>query len=427
MRQEELTDFLKEAVSPFHSVEAAARRLCGRGFEELHYEDVWALAPGGKYVMRHHGTTAFAFTVGEDYRPGGMLRMAAAHTDYPCLRMKHNADFVTNGYAQANVEVYGGPILNTWFDRPLGIAGRVAVRSGDVFAPQIRLYRSGQPVMTVPNLAIHMNREVNQGVAVNNQVDLMPVLDMLSEEEKQPDYFLSFLAEELGVEKADILDFELSTFCMDEPQYIGPGQSLLSASGLDNQTSVAALVSALSAGERRDGINLIALFDHEEIGNRSKQGAASILLYDLVRRILGSLGCSAEDTDRSLYAAMLLSVDVAQALHPNHKEKMDITNQPVLGKGFCIKEACSQAYATDAEAISILRQICDSRKIPYQCFVNRSDVRGGGTLGSAASALVPVRTVDIGIPLLAMHSARELMGAADYDALCDGISAFFTV
>ena len=333
---------------------------------------------------------------------------------------------MTDRYAQVNVEVYGGPILNTWFDRPLGIAGRVIVRSKDVFAPKTMLYRSGRPVLIIPNLAIHMNREVNKGVAINNQVDLMPVADMLPEEQQSTDYFLSFLAEELAVKKEDILDFELNTYCVEEPAYVGIKETLLSSPRLDNQTSVAALLAAIVEGTRTDGINLIALFDNEEIGNTSKQGAASILLHDMVKRIYRSLGCSEEETDCAMYGGMLLSVDVAHALHPNHKEKMDITNHPVRGDGFCIKEACSQSYATDAKAIGILRQLCDQNKIAYQRFVNRSDVRGGGTLGSVASTLFPVRTVDIGIPLLSMHSARELMGRTDFDALASAVTAYFS-
>ena len=190
--------------------------------------------------------------------------------------------------------------------------------------------------------------------------------------------------------------------------------------------ALAALLAAIVEGTRTDGINLIALFDNEEIGNTSKQGAASILLHDMVKRIYRSLGCSEEETDCAMYGGMLLSVDVAHALHPNHKEKMDITNHPVLGDGFCIKEACSQSYATDAKAIGILRQLCDQNKIAYQRFVNRSDVRGGGTLGSVASTLFPVRTVDIGIPLLSMHSARELMGRTDFDALASAVTAYFS-
>lgn len=253
----------------------------------------------------------------------------------------------------------------------------------------------------------------------------MPILDVLPKEETSTDYFLTFLAEELAVDKEDILDFELNTYCMEEPAYVGIRDTFLSSPRLDNQTSVAALLQALMQGERADGINLIALFDHEEIGNTSKQGAASILLHDMTRRILRSMGADEEEIERILYASMLLSVDVAHGLHPNHKGKMDITNHPVLGSGFCIKEACSQSYATDAEAVAILRQICDKNGIAYQRFVNRSDVRGGGTLGSVASTLMPVKTVDIGIPLLAMHSARELMGSVDMDALAGAVKMFF--
>ena len=321
MKESFLIDVLKKGVSPFHCVEAAMQTLEESGFEELEYARPWNLKKGKAYMMNHHGTTLYAFTVGENFRADAMLRMAAAHTDYPYLRIKPNADFVTDRYAQVNVEVYGGPILNTWFDRPLGIAGRVIVRSGDVFAPKTMLYRSGRPVLIIPNLAIHMNREVNKGVAINNQVDLMPVADMLPEEQQSTDYFLSFLAEELAVKKEDILDFELNTYCVEEPAYVGIKETLLSSPRLDNQTSVAALLAAIVEGTRTDGINLIALFDNEEIGNTSKQGAASILLHDMVKRIYRSLGCSEEETDCAMYAGMLLSVDVAHALHPNHRRK----------------------------------------------------------------------------------------------------------
>lgn len=423
--QEKLIEMLKCGVTPFGCVKESLRRLKEAGFIELSYADVWKLEKGKRYVMNHHDTALFAFTVGEQYDSAQMFRMAAAHTDYPCLRIKPNADFQTDAYAQVNVEVYGGPILNTWLDRPLGIAGRVVLRSEDVFAPKIVFYRSKKPLLTIPNLAIHMNRDVNSGVELNRQTDLMPVLDMIPKEQKETDYFLGYLAKELHADKKDILDFELSLYCMEEPCYIGANDTLLSSPRLDNQTSVSALVSAIIDAERKEGINLIALFDHEEIGNTSKQGAASILLHDMARRILKCLGADEEAVERAMYQAMLLSVDVAHGLHPNKQAKMDITNHPVLGKGFCIKEACSQSYATDAEAVAILCQICDSRNIPYQRFVNRSDIRGGGTLGSVASTLFPVKTVDIGIPLLAMHSARELMGAADIDSLKDAVGAFF--
>ena len=425
--QNQLFDILKAGVTPFHCVDKCEQILLENGFESIQYEEKWKLEKGGKYVLKHHGTTLFAFTVGKDFASADMLRMAAAHTDYPCMRIKPNADFITNQYAQVNVEVYGGPILNTWFDRPLGVAGRVALRSDNPFEPNMVLYRSKKAILTIPNLAIHMNREVNKGVEINNQVDLMPVLDMISDEQKDTKYFLSFLAKELGVEEQEILDFELCLFDMEDPSYIGICDTLISSPRLDNLTSVSALVSALIDGEREKGINLIALFDHEEIGNTSKQGAASIFLHDMTKRILYNLGESEEEAERSIYKSMLLSVDVAHGLHPNKAGKMDIINKPVLGKGFCIKQASSQSYATDAEAIGILCQICDSQNIPYQRFVNRSDVRGGGTLGSIASTLLPVKTVDLGIPLLAMHSVRELMGAADIYSLKDAITAYFSL
>lgn len=427
IEQNFLIDFLKEAVSPFQCVQAAMQRLREAGFVELSYEQPWKLENGGNYMVNHHGTTLFAFSVGEHYRTGDTLRMAAAHTDYPCLRIKPNADFTTESYAQVNVEVYGGPILNTWFDRPLGVAGRVALKSDDLFKPRMVLFRSEKPVLTIPNLAIHMNREVNKGVELNPQVDLMPIADLLPKEAQSSDYFLTFLAEGLGVDKEEILDYELNTYCVEEPMYIGPKDTLLSSPRLDNQTSVTALLWAVIHAKREDGINLIALFDNEEIGNTGKQGASSILLHDLAGRILRNLGAEAEETDRGMYGAMLLSVDVAHGLHPNHKGKMDITNHPVLGRGFCIKEACSQSYATDAQAIAILCQICEKYQIPYQRFVNRSDVRGGGTLGSAASSLFPVKTVDMGVPVLAMHSARELMGRGDMEALTAALEKYFSV
>ena len=237
---------------------------------------------------------------------------------------------MTNRYAQVNIEVYGGAILNTWLDRPLGVAGRVAVRGNDPFVPEMKYFASEKNLLTIPNLAIHMNREVNKGVELNKQIDMIPVAGLLAEEEKNADYFLSFLAKELSVAKEDILDFELSVYCKEQPEYVGVADDFISSPRLDNLTSCAALVSGILDAERKDGINLIALFDHEEIGSRSKQGAGSILLHDMLLRILAECGAK-ESAQELLYQSMLLSVDVAHGLHPNQAGKMDITNKPVLG------------------------------------------------------------------------------------------------
>lgn len=423
-----LFDLLKKGVSPVQAVRACEERLAAAGFSKIDYKDEWKLKKGGRYYVDHHDTTLFAFTVGNDWTRNDVpqIRIAAAHTDFPCLRIKPSADVAAHGYAQVNIEVYGGAILNTWLDRPLGIAGRVAVRGENPFAPSVREFVSDKNLLTIPNLAIHMNREVNKGVELNKQVDMLPVLALIPQEEKTADYFLTFLAKELSVEKEDILDFELTVYCKEEPQYIGLNDDFISSPRLDNLNSCSALVSAIIDGERAEGLNLIALFDHEEIGSRTKQGAGSILLHDMLIRILKALGRETT-VERDLYESMILSVDVAHGLHPNQAGKMDITNKPVLGKGFCIKEASSQSYATDCEAIAIIQQICERKQIPYQKFVNRSDMPGGGTLGSIASALLPVKTVDVGIPLLAMHSARELMGSEDQQALKDLVEAYFSL
>ena len=271
-----LFDLLKEGVSPAHVVKSCEKRLEDTGFEKIAYEKEWNLKAGGRYYVDHHDTTLFAFTIPEDEmkkeeKPA--VRIAAAHTDFPCLRIKPSCDVVTNRYAQVNIEVYGGAILNTWLDRPLGVAGRVAVRGNDPFVPEMKYFASEKNLLTIPNLAIHMNREVNKGVELNKQIDMIPVAGLLAEEEKNADYFLSFLAKELSVAKEDILDFELSVYCKEQPEYVGVADDFISSPRLDNLTSCAALVSGILDAERKDGINLIALFDHEEIGSRSKQGA----------------------------------------------------------------------------------------------------------------------------------------------------------
>ena len=419
-----LFDLLEKGVSPSHAVTVCEERLAQEGFEKLDYGKAWNLELGKKYYVNHHETTLFAFTLPKEWgKKEPAVRIAAAHTDFPCLRIKPMCDMKNNGYAQLNIEVYGGAILNTWLDRPLGIAGRVAVCSEDVFQPQVCSFVSKKNI-TIPNLAIHMNREVKKGVELNKQTELLPIVGLLGEEQNSA-YFLEFMASELGVAKEDILDYELTVFCDEKPQFVGLNDELLSAPRLDNLNSCAALVSAIISSERVDGMNVIALFDHEEIGSRSKQGAASILLHDMLHRILKEVG--KEQPEAVLYNSMILSVDVAHALHPNYAGKMDPTNKPILGKGFCIKEACSQSYATDCETVSIVEQICRAANISYQKFVNRSDAMGGGTLGSIASALLPVKTVDVGIPLLAMHSARELMAVKDQQNLVDLVTAYFSL
>ncbi len=424
---QKLFRLLEKGTSPVMVVREAASQLEEAGFEELSFRKGWGLTERGKYYVKHHDTTLFAFTIGAWAEFRDAIRIGAAHTDFPCLRVKPNPDICAGGYCQVNVEVYGGAILNTWLDRPLSISGRVAVRGEDVMHPKMRYLSVEKPLLAIPNLAIHMNREVNKGVELNKQTDMLPILGLLGENMAEGKALMEFLAKELQEKLEDILDFELWVYCMEKPKVVGIGDGLVLSPRLDNLTSVQALLTGLINGERNKGLNVAALFDHEEIGSRTKQGAGSLLLLNLLEKINASLGKSVEQAQESLYDALFLSVDVAHGSHPNQMGKMDITNKPVLGRGFCLKEAASQSYATDCEAIAIVEQICQKQAIPYQKFVNRSDMQGGGTLGAIASSILPVRTVDIGVPLLAMHSAVETMGAADMEALTEFITAFYQI
>lgn len=424
---EKLLQLLKAGTSAIMVVKEAEQQLKEAGFEELRFSNTWGLTEGGKYYMKHHDTTLLAFTVGQQVEFQEGFKIAAAHTDFPCLRIKPNPDVATSGYAQVNVEVYGGAILNTWLDRPLSISGRIAVKSNDVMHPEMHYIDIKRPLMTIPNLAIHMNREVNKGVELNRQTDMLPIVGLLEKELNEKQAFLKFLAKEESVAVEDILDYELWVYCMQEPVTFGMNEELILSPRLDNLTSVQALLTGIIEGKQKKGINAIALFDHEEIGSKTKQGAGSLLLLNVLEKICDSFGKTTAQTKESIYESFLLSVDVAHGLHPNNAGKMDITNKPVLGGGLCIKEACSQSYATDCEAVAVVEQICQKAGVAYQKFVNRSDMAGGGTLGSIASSIIPIPTVDVGIPLLAMHSAAETMGKKDMESLTGLVREFFSL
>ncbi len=424
--EEKLFHLVEKGTSAVMVVQEAARQLKEAGFEELSFSTGWGLTENGRYYVRHHDTALFAFTIGARAEFRKAVRIGAAHTDFPCLRIKPNPDISAGGYGQVNVEVYGGAILNTWLDRPLSISGRVALQSEDVLHPEIRYLSVERPLLVIPNLAIHMNREVNKGLELNKQTDMLPILGLIDENLKEQKMLMDFLGKELQVEPEKILDYELWAYCAEKPRYTGIQEEFILSPRLDNLTSVQSLLTGLICGKREIGLNVAAFFDHEEVGSRTKQGAGSLMLLTLLEKINASLGKTEEQMRQSLYDAFFLSVDVAHGLHPNQMGKMDLTNKPVLGRGLCIKEAGSQSYATDCEAVAVIEQICRKYKIPYQKFVNRSDLAGGGTLGSIASSILPVRTVDLGVPVLAMHSAVETMGAADMKALTRLMTAYYS-
>lgn len=418
--------YLNKATTPYQATEAAAAFLREAGFQEQKPEEEISPKKGGAYFIRLYGTGLFAYTVGEEFSEKDELQLAAAHTDAPCLRVKPKAEYAAGVYQRVNVEVYGGAILNTWFDRPLSLAGKVVLRGETPYTPKTVLVDWKRPLLTVPNLAIHMNREVNKGVEQKPQRDLLPLLGMLAEGEDKEHYFTKLLAEELSVTEADILDFDLTVYCAETATLLGAREEFVSAPRLDNQVSCYALLRAIRDGKHKKGLRAAVLYDHEEIGSRTKQGADSALSALLLERIYGGLGVSREKQQQILAGGLLLSVDGAHGLHPNRQEVYDPVNRAVLNRGVVLKINSSQRYAFDTELVATVQQLCEAAGIPYQKYANHADFAGGGTLGPIISSWLPMRTIDIGVPLLAMHSARELAGKEDIEALRRLLTVYYS-
>lgn len=407
-------DYIESSTSPYHTVEESYRRLEDQGFTPLSMDEEWNLTEGD-YVIDVYGTTLVAFHIGKD--PRGTLRIASAHTDFPGFRVKPNPMITEKGYGKLNVESYGGLIQYTWFDRPLSLAG-VVVTKGEGLDVETHYVDIAKPVATIPSLAIHMNRTVNEKAVFNKQKEMLPLILMRgvgTEYEEDKTLLNGLLAEEIGCEPKDILSYELTVYNTDSVETVGFDAEFISAPRLDNLTSCyACLQGILSAKEQQaTGIRMAFLFDHEEVGSRTKQGGASLLLPNVVRRVYRALGLSEEACDADIAKGFMISSDVAHGYHPNYGEKNDITNYPTLNGGVVLKIASSQSYAGDAVAQAIVTDLCETHEIKHQIYVNRSDIPGGSTVGSISSAQLVMRTMDVGLPLLAMHSARELMGTYD--------------
>lgn len=412
----ELIAQIAASTTPFHAVEYVKKTLAEDGFVQLSLSDCWKLTPGGKYMVPVFDRTLVAFSLGEKKADHQNIRIAAAHTDFPCFKVKPLPEINAFGCHKLNVEPYGGMIRSAWMDRPLSLAGKVILKGVDPFIPQTLLVDWKRPVLTIPNLAIHMNRNVNDGVCLDPQKDMLPLCDLAGQETDEH-YFLCELAKVAGCRAEDILEYEIYLYQQEEGTLVGFDETLISSPRLDNITSVRACMEGLKNGRRKEGINLIALFDNEEVGSQTKQGAASNLVPFILERIYLALGDTREQMLADLSDGFFLSADVAHAVHPNCPEKADPTNRPFLGSGVTFKMAASQSYASDCEAAAIARSLCERAGIPYCRFVNHSSIRGGGTLGSIASTALVMKTMDVGVPILAMHSARELMGAGDQCAL----------
>ncbi len=421
-----LFSYLSAGVSAYHVAAHSRQVLLEAGFKELPLKETWKLEKGGRYFCMPFGTTLYAFTIGSACELANGIHIGGAHTDFPAIKIKPKPEIFTQGYMQLNTEVYGGPILNTFFDRPLSLAGRVVTRGERYDRPVSHLVDFKEPVLYLPNLAVHMNREVNEkGVPIDNQKHLLPLLGTIGEELNKETTFTELLAERFDLKKEDILDYDLCVYNTEQPYQAGITGEFICAPRLDDITSVCALVHGLIESGNTDRVNLVCLFDNEEIGSLSKQGADSQLPAVIIQKIWQAFGKSAVDCMADITDGMMLSVDVAHAYHPNYPGSQDITNYPVLNQGFVLKTASNQSYSWDPEILGAVMALCEEKEIPHQRFVKHSNTRGGGTIGSIISSHLPMKTADLGVGLLAMHSSCEMMGAKDQEALERFARAFF--
>jgi aspartyl aminopeptidase len=425
----DLLTFIDRSPTPYHAVAEGVRRLETAGFQPVSETDVWSLSPGARrYIVRHDGSLV-AFEVGSAPPAEAGFRMIGAHTDSPNLRLKPRADVKAHGYRQLAVETYGGVLLHTWLDRDLSLAGRVTFREGD--AVRTELVDLERPLLRVPSLAIHLNREVNTaGLQLNPQQHLVPILGL----EDGP-ALTALVVEELAaravarVEADAVLAFDL--MCYDvQPSGVGGARGeFVVAPRLDNLASCHAAIAALLEAGREPTppfSRVVVLYDHEEIGSRSAQGAAGPFLLDALQRIVAcAKGAEPQGLPRSLANSTLLSVDMAHAVHPNYADKHDPGHRPVVGRGPAIKVNANQAYASDAFTSGLFSSVCAAVDVEPQHFVSRSDVACGSTIGPITASRLGVRTVDVGNPMLSMHSCREMAGTADVEPMVRVLRGYF--
>jgi len=435
---QQLLDFINESKTAFQAAYEVKSVLDKNGFLELKESDSWNLKKGGKYYVMKNNSAIIGFEIGSGEIEEDGFRLIGAHTDSPGFRIKPNAEMKCEGaYIKLNTEVYGGPILSTWFDRPLSIAGRVTLKSDDVFKPEVRIVDIDKPILIIPNLAIHMNRSVNEGYKFNAQKDTLPLLGLENEEAdkvfansaksnlEKDGYLISLLAETLNVEINDILDFDLFLYEYAKGSLVGLNEDLISAGRLDDLWMVFAGLKAITESSQIKATKVLVALDNEEIGSLTKQGANSNILENILERIALGLKKDREEFRRAVSNSIIISADLAHAVHPNYGEKCDPTNKPVLGGGPVLKIAASGSYSTDSYASAIFKAVCEKVNVPCQIFVNRSDMKGGTTIGPISASKLNIPVIDMGAPLLSMHSIRELASVKDNDYTIKVFTEFF--
>ena len=414
----QLFKFIENSPSCFHAIKTITEELKNEGFVEIKEKDTWQIEQGKKYYVTRNLSSVIAFKIPQnDFKS---FNIVASHSDSPTFKIKENAEIeVKNKYVKLNTEKYGGMICSTWFDRPLSIAGRILVKENN--AVKTHLVNIDKDLVIIPNLAIHMNREVNDGYKYNAQIDMLPLYG----DNSSKGSLMKTIAKEAEVEEESILDTDLFLYNRMNGTKIGSNEEYISSPRLDDLECAFTSLSAFLSENTSNSASVYCVFDNEEVGSGTKQGADSTFLYDVLRRINISLGKTEEDYYRLISSSFMVSADNAHALHPNYTDKSDPTNKVYMNDGIVIKYNANQKYTTDAVSASIFKSICDSVDVPYQTFTNRSDILGGSTLGNISNAHVSLNTIDIGLAQLAMHSTYETAGAKDVTYMIDAIKAFY--
>lgn len=410
--------FIDESASSFHTVSNVVKMLEMSGFQRLREDEDWKLECGRAYYVTRNDSSIAAFKIPDQVWSG--FHIVASHSDFPCFKLKENPEMtVDEQYVKLNTEKYGGMILSTWLDRPLSVAGRVVIDGKTGL--ETKLVRIDRDLMIIPNVAIHMIRDMNKGMEYNPQIDMLPLLGGIESKGR----LYKLIAEQLDIEAKDILGSDLYVYNRDRAKLIGAGREYIAAPRLDDLQCAYASVQGLLQAKAQDAVAVSVIFDNEEVGSSTRQGAGSTFLKDCLRGICGGLGKDEKEYRRMLPSSFLVSADNAHGVHPNHTEKADPTNRPYLNGGIVIKHHGSQKYTTDAYSAAYVKKICSRIDVPYQSYANRSDIVGGSTLGNISAGQVSIPSADIGLAQLSMHSACETAGVKDLEYLMEFFIAFY--
>ncbi len=425
---EELIDFIHKSPTAFHVIKNTAEELENNGYHYLDIASPWKIKQGGKYYTTKSSSALFAFQIGTEAPEDNGLKLVSAHSDSPGFKIKPSPEMLVDGkYLKLNTEVYGGPILMSWLDRPLSIAGRVLLKGNDALNPKQCLIDLKKPLLIIPSVAIHLNRSVNDGIELNKQVDMLPLMTIVKDTLEKNNYLINLISNELKIDVTEILDFDLFVYEYEKGCLVGPEQEFISSPKLDDLAMVHAGLKALTSSTNTKATNFLCVFDNEEVGSVTKQGAGSPVLRNIIERIFEKLGKTKEEYHRAIYKSFMISADMAHSVHPNHPEKHDPVLHPLMNAGPVIKIHANQKYTTDGESGAIFESICKEADVPVQKFVNRSDMVGGSTLGNISTGKIDIRTVDIGNPMLGMHSVRELGGTLDHTFVTKAFEKFYNL